>query len=157
MLVHLTSIAQFPFCSSFPILQSVSQVCGGVTAATNPCSQSERPWFRGSPATAVSLTHQLLTSWLLPGLRLILLSALNLSTTAKTPGGKVQSHKHTHTYTYSLKHTHKHTHTYTYSLKHTHKHTHTYTYSLKHTHTNTGRSEERRVGKECRSRWSPYH
>src|SRR2546430_4427432 len=23
--------------------------------------------------------------------------------------------------------------------------------------TKTGRSEERRVGKECRSRWSPYH
>ena len=23
--------------------------------------------------------------------------------------------------------------------------------------TNIGRSEERRVGKECRSRWSPYH
>ena len=23
--------------------------------------------------------------------------------------------------------------------------------------TNKGRSEERRVGKECRSRWSPYH
>ena len=23
--------------------------------------------------------------------------------------------------------------------------------------TNVGRSEERRVGKECRSRWSPYH
>ena len=23
--------------------------------------------------------------------------------------------------------------------------------------TNEGRSEERRVGKECRSRWSPYH
>ena len=22
---------------------------------------------------------------------------------------------------------------------------------------NTARSEERRVGKECRSRWSPYH
>ena len=22
---------------------------------------------------------------------------------------------------------------------------------------NTSRSEERRVGKECRSRWSPYH
>ena len=22
---------------------------------------------------------------------------------------------------------------------------------------NAGRSEERRVGKECRSRWSPYH
>ena len=22
---------------------------------------------------------------------------------------------------------------------------------------NKGRSEERRVGKECRSRWSPYH
>jgi len=22
---------------------------------------------------------------------------------------------------------------------------------------NTGRSEERRVGKECRSRWSPHH
>ena len=24
-------------------------------------------------------------------------------------------------------------------------------------HFNTTRSEERRVGKECRSRWSPYH
>src|SRR5256886_11031119 len=24
-------------------------------------------------------------------------------------------------------------------------------------HGRTGRSEERRVGKECRSRWSPYH
>ena len=24
-------------------------------------------------------------------------------------------------------------------------------------HWKTGRSEERRVGKECRSRWSPYH
>ena len=23
--------------------------------------------------------------------------------------------------------------------------------------THTARSEERRVGKECRSRWSPYH
>src|SRR3712207_2795847 len=26
-----------------------------------------------------------------------------------------------------------------------------------HSGTPTGRSEERRVGKECRSRWSPYH
>src|SRR5258708_7823200 len=26
-----------------------------------------------------------------------------------------------------------------------------------YTHQKTGRSEERRVGKECRSRWSPYH
>ena len=25
------------------------------------------------------------------------------------------------------------------------------------TTSNGGRSEERRVGKECRSRWSPYH
>ena len=24
-------------------------------------------------------------------------------------------------------------------------------------HVNVSRSEERRVGKECRSRWSPYH
>ena len=24
-------------------------------------------------------------------------------------------------------------------------------------YSNEGRSEERRVGKECRSRWSPYH
>ena len=24
-------------------------------------------------------------------------------------------------------------------------------------HASAGRSEERRVGKECRSRWSPYH
>ena len=26
-----------------------------------------------------------------------------------------------------------------------------------HTLSRRGRSEERRVGKECRSRWSPYH
>jgi len=26
-----------------------------------------------------------------------------------------------------------------------------------HLHTTQSRSEERRVGKECRSRWSPYH
>ena len=26
-----------------------------------------------------------------------------------------------------------------------------------HTHSYSFRSEERRVGKECRSRWSPYH
>ena len=26
-----------------------------------------------------------------------------------------------------------------------------------HRHIHTQRSEERRVGKECRSRWSPYH
>ena len=26
-----------------------------------------------------------------------------------------------------------------------------------HTAEKYGRSEERRVGKECRSRWSPYH
>src|SRR3712207_9588981 len=29
--------------------------------------------------------------------------------------------------------------------------------SLPHAATPTARSEERRVGKECRSRWSPYH
>ena len=28
---------------------------------------------------------------------------------------------------------------------------------LKHTGKSLDRSEERRVGKECRSRWSPYH
>ena len=28
---------------------------------------------------------------------------------------------------------------------------------LKHRLRKEGRSEERRVGKECRSRWSPYH
>ena len=28
---------------------------------------------------------------------------------------------------------------------------------LDRVHKFTGRSEERRVGKECRSRWSPYH
>ena len=30
-------------------------------------------------------------------------------------------------------------------------------YTLKLTYTDNDRSEERRVGKECRSRWSPYH
>src|SRR2546426_8349353 len=28
---------------------------------------------------------------------------------------------------------------------------------FRHRARNAGRSEERRVGKECRSRWSPYH
>src|SRR5260221_7796087 len=31
------------------------------------------------------------------------------------------------------------------------------TYAVKIDITTTDRSEERRVGKECRSRWSPYH
>src|SRR5260370_29260077 len=30
-------------------------------------------------------------------------------------------------------------------------------YNLKQAQDMEGRSEERRVGKECRSRWSPYH
>ena len=30
-------------------------------------------------------------------------------------------------------------------------------YDLGLVHRNETRSEERRVGKECRSRWSPYH
>ena len=29
--------------------------------------------------------------------------------------------------------------------------------TLSFVHGSGGRSEERRVGKECRSRWSPYH
>ena len=29
--------------------------------------------------------------------------------------------------------------------------------SIGHAHPHYVRSEERRVGKECRSRWSPYH
>ena len=29
--------------------------------------------------------------------------------------------------------------------------------TLSHAHLIAGGSEERRVGKECRSRWSPYH
>src|SRR5256885_15407094 len=29
--------------------------------------------------------------------------------------------------------------------------------TLKNVQSESGRSEERRVGKECRSRWSPYH
>src|SRR4029434_11333312 len=33
---------------------------------------------------------------------------------------------------------------------------HTFCSTQTHTHT-LSRSEERRVGKECRSRWSPYH
>ena len=31
------------------------------------------------------------------------------------------------------------------------------TLAAAHIHTGAARSEERRVGKECRSRWSPYH
>src|SRR2546430_13337520 len=32
-----------------------------------------------------------------------------------------------------------------------------YSSGVKYTYTRNERSEERRVGKECRSRWSPYH
>ena len=55
-------------------------------------------------------------------------------------------------------------------LEHTHGdqehvHTHDGTHPHHHSHAQTKavlnrlsrRSEERRVGKECRSRWSPYH
>ena len=35
--------------------------------------------------------------------------------------------------------------------------THGHRYSVKYTLDALLRSEERRVGKECRSRWSPYH
>src|SRR3712207_9068441 len=34
---------------------------------------------------------------------------------------------------------------------------HEHTEPLKDYYAERGRSEERRVGKECRSRWSPYH
>src|SRR5882762_6283185 len=33
----------------------------------------------------------------------------------------------------------------------------TYEKALKYLHEHNTQSEERRVGKECRSRWSPYH
>ena len=33
----------------------------------------------------------------------------------------------------------------------------TYIYTVKEVSLTLTRSEERRVGKECRSRWSPYH
>src|SRR4029434_6265286 len=39
-------------------------------------------------------------------------------------------------------------------LTHTNTHRHT---PPQHIYIQTTRSEERRVGKECRSRWSPYH
>ena len=35
--------------------------------------------------------------------------------------------------------------------------TQTMSQAVQKTLENNGRSEERRVGKECRSRWSPYH
>ena len=34
---------------------------------------------------------------------------------------------------------------------------HTYEYTVREDIVMAMRSEERRVGKECRSRWSPYH
>src|SRR4029434_3268883 len=67
------------------------------------------------------------------------------------------------------KHHHPHTHTHTHinTEQHTHTHTHfTLPWDPFSTQASapTGiekcecvRSEERRVGKECRSRWSPYH
>ena len=94
----------------------------------------------------------------------------------------IVKHTHTHTHrfntlTHSLSHS-AHTHNTTHTRTHTHTDTHTNAwltvpqcmpYISTHTrltvikaqsipeHTHTNRSEERRVGKECRSRWSPYH
>ena len=55
--------------------------------------------------------------------------------------------------------THPHTQVQACSFTHIHIHKHTLTNIQVHAHTHTHihRSEERRVGKECRSRWSPYH
>ena len=74
---------------------------------------------------------------------------------------------------YTLQHAAKHCNTLQHTTTHCHTQPHTATHcnTLQHTvtHCNTlqntathckilqHRSEERRVGKECRSRWSPYH
>src|SRR4029434_7540206 len=70
-------------------------------------------------------------------------------------------HWKAHTQTHTQTHTHIHTHTHTHTLTNTHTHTHTHTLTNTHTQhsfvvdslcVNTcARSEERRVGKECRS------
>src|SRR4029434_4253448 len=49
---------------------------------------------------------------------------------------------------------HSHARAHAHAHTHTHTHIHTQTYFELCTHR---RTEERRVGKECRSRWSPYH
>src|SRR4029434_3082511 len=70
-------------------------------------------------------------------------------------GTAVIKQRDTHTFFLALIHTHVHTHTHTQTHTLTH-HTHTVTYT--HTHTqHLIRSEERRVGRECRSRFSAYH
>ena len=75
----------------------------------------------------------------------------------------------THTHTHMCMHTQPdihtrtrtHAYTHTYMDSNTHIYTHNIGVSLPHTlthiHKITLRSEERRVRKECRSRWSPYH
>ena len=77
---------------------------------------------------------------------------------------------HTHTHTPLLSHS-PHTHLKPHTLYfiyflgvsgacvclHTYTRTHAHIHSHTQTHAHTRRSEERRVGKECRSRWSPYH
>ena len=47
----------------------------------------------------------------------------------------------------------------TFPIQHLYIYTHTHTYIYTYTQISESpcRSEERRVGKECRSRWSPYH
>ena len=54
------------------------------------------------------------------------------------------------------KHTHEHTHGHGEGAQR-HTHEHGKGHHAKHHHEGEERSEERRVGKECRSRWSPYH
>ena len=62
---------------------------------------------------------------------------------------QINTHAQTHT------HTHTHIYIYTYIYMHIYMYVYIYTYNV-YIYVYI-RSEERRVGKECRSRWSPYH
>src|SRR5690348_18359071 len=61
-------------------------------------------------------------------------------------------HHHNHDHDHHHDHGHDHHH---HGNGHDHSHDHDHGHS--HNHYRAHRSEERRVGKECRSRWAPYH
>src|SRR4029434_975093 len=83
-------------------------------------------------------------------------SCVTINRTQAQTRRDAQTHKFRRTQTITRTDTHKHTHTHTHTLT-----VHSPAFPIS-AHglmgvVMTRRSEERRVGKECRSRWSPYH
>ena len=113
------------------------------------CREFEAPIY-GVSRKPINTAKQQNSTWYLLGCLLSTTSsqtfASNLTWTERTT--ETLNHGHKHYATPTTPHSHEHYATLTDPYSHEHYATPTTPHS---------RSEERRVGKECRSRWSPYH